>query len=150
MAHTYTNLMYHVIFSTKQRRSLLTGEIMARLAQIVGGIVRKNGGKLLEQGGTHDHVHLLSLFSTDRPLSYEVRDIKAGSSKCFHRTFPKMADFAWQEGYAAFTVSKSNAPDVITYIRGQAAHHEKTSVQDELIAFLKKHDIDYDPRYILG
>ena len=149
MGHTYTNLMYHIVFSTQERRPWLTGEMKPRLVQMAGGILRDDGGKLLLMNGPADHVHLLALVSPKVAISDAVRDLKAGTSKWVHQEFPGMTDFAWQEGYAAFTVSKSGAQSVLAYIENQEEHHRKKSFSEELIEFLERHEIQYNPEYLL-
>ena len=147
MGHTYTNLNYHGVFSTKQRRPWLDVEIMGRLREVVGGIIRRCDGKLLAMNGPDDHVHLLAMLSTKRPLSDQIRDIKAGSSKWIHRNFPSLGEFAWQEGYSAFSVSKSIVPRLVSYINDQCQHHKKASFSHELKMLSEKHEIEYDPNY---
>jgi len=148
MGHTYTKLMYHCVFSTKERRPLLSAAVAPRLAEVVGGIVRKHDGKLLAMNGPTDHVHLLAILAAKYSVSDQLRDIKAGSSKWIHRVYANLQDFAWQGGYGAFSVSKSTAPEVIRYIARQREHHRKMTFQEEFIAFLKKHEIEYDPKYV--
>ena len=148
MGHTYTNLMYHCIFSTKRRRSVLSCEVTERLVEYVGGVVRNRGGKLLAMDGPGDHVHLLASFAASGCVSDHLRDIKAGSSGWIHKTFPQIAGFGWQEGYAAFSVSKSQAPRIVNCIERQRQHHQELSFHEELIAILDRHGIDYDPKYI--
>ena len=149
MGHTYTNLMYHIVFSTQERRPWLTGEMNPRLVQMAGGILRDAGGKLLLMNGPADHVHLLALVSPKASMSDGVRDLKAGTSKWVHQEFPGMSDFAWQEGFSAFTVSKSSAQSVLAYIENQEEHHRKKSFKEELIEFLERHEIEYNPEYLL-
>ena len=148
MAHTYTNLMYHGVFSTKHRRDLLTPDLMAELAKVVGGIIRDRDGKLLAMGGIPNHVHLLSIFHPKHAVSDVFRDIKAVSSNWIHRRFSGLRDFAWQEGYGAFSVSRSNVGNVEQYISRQAEHHRRRTFQEELIVLLERHGIDYDRRHV--
>lgn len=150
MAHTYASLSHHCVFSTKHRLPLLTRDAMARLVPYVGGIIRRRSGKLLAMDGAADHVHLLAVFSPKHAVSDLLRDIKADSSGWLHRTFPSLGDFAWQEGYGAFSVSKSAMGDVIAYIQRQEEHHREMTFEEEFLLLLKKHEIDYDPRYVLG
>jgi putative transposase len=150
MGHTYTNLMYHIVFSTKERRRSIDGDIVPRLVQFTGGIVRDLQGSLLEMNAVEDHAHLLAILSSTLSIADQVRDIKAGASKWIHRTYSAMQDFAWQEGYGAFSVSKSSAQAVANYIQEQASHHQTMSFEQEFIALLQKHGIEYDPRYVLG
>lgn len=107
MAGTYTNLLYHLVFSTKQRLSLITKELQPDLYSYIGGIIRGEGGTLLEIGGMPDHVHLLAKFKPTGSISDMLKVIKAGSSKWINEEQFKMRKFGWQDGYAAFTVSES-------------------------------------------
>jgi putative transposase len=148
MAHTFTKLLYHCVFSTKQRRPFLTADVMERLVPFVGGIIRERSGKLLAMNGPADHVHLLAILPARRAVSDVLRDVKAGSSGWIHDTFPDVRDFAWQEGYGAFTVSTSGKRGVMDYIERQQRHHAKMSFMDEFLLLLKKHEVEYDPQYV--
>ena len=150
MAHTYTSLMYHCVFSTKQRRRMLSQDLFNRLVPFVGDILRKRGGKLLAMNGPKDHAHLLALLPPTGAVSDQLRDIKAGSSKWIHETFPDQRAFAWQEGYSAFSVSKSVAPKVVSYIENQEERRRTMSFEEELVQLLDKHGIEYDPQWLSG
>ena len=145
---SYTNLKYHIVFSTKQRRPLIESTLLPRLQEYVGGIVRELDGKLLEANGPEDHMHLCIQAKPTIAVSDLVGKIKANSSGWVHKTFPHLRDFAWQDGYAAFTVAQSGLSILSKYIHAQQEHHKKQSFQEELIALLKLHGIDYDERYI--
>ena len=148
MADSYTNLLYHIVFSTKGRRPLITSEYEPLLYDYIGGIVRGVGGISLELNGTEDHVHLLAKLRPDRALSDVLRDLKANATGWMHDVFPALQDFSWQRGYGAFTVSQSNVEEVRHYIARQKEHHVKFSFRDEFIQFLKANDIEYDERYV--
>jgi REP element-mobilizing transposase RayT len=148
MGHTFANLMYHVVFSTKHRQPLIIPDLTPRLVEFVGGIIRKRSGKLLAMNGSEDHVHLLGIFPPKMAVSDQIRDIKSLSSGWIHDAFDNQKQFAWQEGYSAFSVSKSVAPRVVKYIENQREHHKNLTFEDELIALLEKHGIEYDPRYV--
>ena len=147
MAHTYTNLMFHVVFSTKERRNLLAAERMPELVKVMGGIIRDRDGKLLAMNGTPNHVHLLTIFHPKHALSDLLRDIKAISSDWMHERFGAR-DFAWQSGYSAFSVSRSQAALVEAYIARQPAHHRRKTFEEELISLLKRHGVQYDERFV--
>ncbi len=127
---------------------MINPDISPRLVEFIGGIIRKRSGKLLAMNGPEDHVHLLGIFSPKTAVSDQIRDIKALSSGWIHDTFGDQKQFAWQEGYSAFSVSKSVAPKVVRYIENQQEHHKKLTFEDELIALLEKHGIEYDPKYV--
>jgi putative transposase len=138
----------HCVFSTKERRPLITPELQERLFQYIGGIARVNKIVLIAAGGVADHVHLLISLPKTISISKAMQLIKGGSSKWIHDTFPEHRLFEWQEGYGAFSVSLSNKEKVVSYINNQPEHHKKQDFQAELIAFLKAHEIEYDERYI--
>jgi REP element-mobilizing transposase RayT len=111
-------------------------------------IARQNKMKALEIGGVEDHVHLLLSLPATMTVSKAMQLIKGGSSKWVHETFPEHRLFAWQEEYGAFSVSVSQLEKTIEYIRGQEAHHRKMTFQEEFLALLKRHRIEYDERYL--
>jgi REP element-mobilizing transposase RayT len=150
MANTYTSLHYHVVFSTKKRQPFLVDATRERLFSYLGGTARENGMKALEIGGAADHVHLLLSIPASLAVSKAVQLIKGASSHWLKATFPNMIDFAWQDGYAAFTVSQSQLDDVRAYIRSQPEHHRTKTFVEEYRAFLARHHIEYDERYLLG
>ena len=148
MSHTYVSDLVHCVFSTKNRRNIILPETQPDLWAFLGGIARKNKFKALMVGGTENHVHALLSLPSDIPLAKAMQLIKGASSRWMNENHTK--GFAWQEGYGAFTVGISQKAHTIAYIRGQAEHHRKRSFDQEFIAFLKKHEIEYDPRYVLG
>ena len=150
MANTYTSLHYHVVFSTKNREPFLGEAIRDRLFAYLGGIARENKMTALEIGGVADHVHLLLSIPASLALSKAVQLLKGGSSHWLKETFPNVNDFAWQDGYAAFTVSQSQLDDVRAYIRSQPEHHRTKTFVEEYRAFLLRHGVEYDERYLLG
>jgi REP element-mobilizing transposase RayT len=149
MAGTFTNLLFHIIFSTKDRVPRIDA-VERRLYQYIGGIIRGEGGAILEIGGVPDHVHILAKFKADTSVSEMLRQIKSNSSGWMNKLPETVDRFEWQGGYAAFSVSESQVPAVRKYIQNQKEHHTKVSFKDELIALLEKHGIEYDERYILG
>jgi REP element-mobilizing transposase RayT len=148
MPESYTNLLYHIVFSTKNREPIITPDYEVRLHDYVGGIVRSLGGISLELNGTKDHVHLLAKLRPDRALSDMLRDLKANATGWMHDVFPSMKNFSWQRGYGAFTVSQSNVQEVRQYIARQKEHHRKVSFRDEFIHFLRANGIEYDERFV--
>jgi putative transposase len=150
MANTYTSLHYHVVFSTKNRLRLISPEIEQRVWAYIGGIARKHKMTALQVGGVEDHIHaLVTAPAIDAP-SQIAQFLKGESSMWIHGEFPKLRDLSWQDGYAAFTVSKSNIPSVIKYIQNQREHHKKKTFQEEYRELLEKHGVEYDERYIWG
>jgi putative transposase len=150
MADTYYSINIHYVFGTKKRRPYITGELGERLPLFMGGILRKHGVKGLCIGGTSDHIHILASLPTVISISKVAQVVKGGSSKWIHDTFPDMRAFSWQDGYGAFSVSVSHVSETIAYIINQPAHHTKRSFEEEYIAFLKKHAVEYNERHLLG
>ena len=148
MSDSYTNLLYHIVFSTKDRRPLISAAHQPLLYDYIGGTIRRMRGISLELNGTEDHVHLLAKLRPDSALSNVLRDLKANASGWMHDVFPELRDFSWQRGYGAFTVSQSNVEEVRRYIAQQKEHHQKISFRDEFIQFLKVNGIEYDERYL--
>jgi REP-associated tyrosine transposase len=143
--NSHTHLLYHVVFSTKDREPLIASRARESLYSYIGGIIRKKRGLCIEIGGTMDHVHVLARFRPAISVSKMVQDIKGGSSKWAKDRLPTTKALYWQAGYGAFSVSRSQADDVVDYIRGQEAHHRVRSFQSEFVALLDKHEVDYDP-----
>jgi putative transposase len=148
MPGTYSNLLYHVVFSTKGRAAMMKGETQHRIHEYLGGIVRGEGGVAYQIGGMPDHVHILLRWHTDESIATPMRQAKSNSSRWIHETFPMMSAFAWQEGYAAFTVSQSQKDVVARYIANQEEHHRTRSFEQELVELLKAHEIEFDPWYL--
>jgi REP element-mobilizing transposase RayT len=148
MAHTYTQLLYHIVFSTKERRPWLRSELRARLHRYPGGAIRKEGGVAIVVGGVEDHIHIFVRLRQDKSLSDIVRNIKANSPGWLHRNFSDLKDFAWQRGYSAFTVSHSQGEKVKRYVANQEKHHRKQSLQDELREMLRRHGVEFEEEHL--
>ena len=148
MPQSYAALYCHIIFSTKNREPLIPGELQSRLYAYMGGVLRKEGDVLLAAGGMPDHVHLLASLTRQASVAEVVRVVKANSSGWIHETFPPMSNFAWQNGYGAFSVSASAVPAVKRYLAEQEEHHRTRTFQEEFVEFLRRHGIDYDERYL--
>jgi putative transposase len=148
MAHTFTHLLTHIVFSTKDRAPLLDTELKPRLFPYLGGIIRAHDGKALIINGPSDHVHILASLAAKHSLSDLMRELKADSSGWIHKNVPNQTTFAWQIGYGAFSVSHSNLAEVEKYIANQEEHHRQMSFKEEFVAFLKKHEIQYDEKYL--
>lgn len=148
MAHSFHNLLAHIIFSTKDCYPFIDATLAAQLHPYLGGIVPELNGTALAIGGMPDHVHLLVKLPATIAIADALRIIKTNSSKWVHDTQTEHAKFGWQTGYSAFSVSHSNIEDVSTYIQRQEKHHRRQAFQDEYLAFLKKNGIEYDERYV--
>lgn len=148
MPHSFTSQLLHCVFSTKQRQKIIAPELQQRLWPYLGGIARENHMKALSVGGTEDHVHLLLSLPSTLSIAKGIQLIKGGSSKWVHDTFPEHRAFAWQEGYGAFSIGVADVNRTMAYIENQAEHHRRRDFKEEFLAFLKKHGIEYDERYI--
>ena len=148
MAGTFTFLGIHFVFSTKNRIPLISNDIKERLCAYIGGIIKELGGILIEINAMPEHIHFYVYMPKTVSVSKYMEIVKANSSKWVHTTFPEKKDFGWQDGYGAFSVSKSSEEKVIQYIRDQQHHHRKKSFQEEFTDMLNKYDITYDEKYI--
>jgi putative transposase len=148
MPQSFVSLHYHLIFSTKDRAPVLDDELRPRLFEYVHGILRGEGARLSVAGGMPDHAHWLVMLHQSTAAADAARTIKSCSSKWVHETFPGRRGFAWQAGYGAFSVSSSNLPRVEAYIRRQSEHHRTTTFRVEFLAFLRRHRIKFDERYL--
>ena len=142
--HSFVSCLMHCVFSTKERRRLISPEIKSRLYPYLGGFARENKMKALSIGGVEDHVHMLLSIPSTLSIAKSLQLLKGNSSKWIHETFPNQRLFEWQEGYGAFSVAISGVNDTIRYIQSQKEHHAVHSFTDELIAFLDRHGITYE------
>ncbi|MGE0104535.1 MAG: IS200/IS605 family transposase [Blastocatellales bacterium] len=149
MADTYSSLFYHIVFSTKNRQRFIRQEIETAVWSYIGGIARKNKMKALQVGGVEDHLHALIMAPPKVAPSQIAQYLKGGSSHWLRRQFHGLDEFAWQEGYSVFSVSRSNLERVAGYIRRQRQHHDKKQFVDEYRDLLERHGINYDERYLL-
>jgi putative transposase len=145
MAHSYTNLLFHIVYGTAGRRPLIDDAFQPRLYEYLGGTVRGLKGVCLEIGGVEDHVHILSKLPPTISVSDFLEKLKANSSK-WGKSVKR--SFGWQGGYSAFTVSESQSERVRQYIRNQREHHKKATFEEELIALLEAHGLAYDPNHL--
>jgi len=145
---SYVSSYHHCVFSTKERRPLITPDLQERLWPYLGGIAREHKMTALEIGGVADHVHLLLSLPSSMAIAKGLQLIKGGSSKWVHDNFPEHRLFGWQVKYGSFSVSCSQLENIVEYIRNQAEHHKKMSFKEEFIALLRKHRIQYDERYL--
>jgi REP element-mobilizing transposase RayT len=132
----------------KQRRNLIPAEVQPDLWAFIGGIARKNGFKALIVGGTENRVHILLSLPATLTLAKAMQLVKGASSHWMNETFK--TEFAWQEGYGAFTIGISQKRDTIAYIKNQAEHHGNRNFEEKFLAFLKKNGVEYDPQYVWG
>ena len=147
MPGTFSNIVLHIIFSTKHRLPQITPDLRPRLYDYLGGCIRGEKGVLYAIGGMPDHMHLLFRWRNDPSVSDLMRKVKGGSSRWVHETVG-VHDFAWQESYASFSVSQSAVPDVRSYIKRQEEHHRHRTFKEEYLEFLVKNEIEFDPQYV--
>ncbi|MEQ1603441.1 MAG: IS200/IS605 family transposase [Pyrinomonadaceae bacterium] len=146
MPHTYSNLIFHLVFSTKDRRQLITPELRSRLYEYIGGTIRGLGGALIEIGGVSDHVHILVILKPTILLADFMREIKSCSSRWANEVTG--GKFEWQNGYGAFTVGKSQILSVRRYIQNQAEHHRKVDFRAEFLELLERAGVDHEEKYL--
>ena len=144
MAHTYTSNFQHCIFSTKERRPTISLERLPALCAYFGGIAKGEGFELLRAGGTSNHVHLLLSVPANLALATAMQKLKGGSSRWMGK------EFAWQQGYGAFSVSPSQLPVVKAYIDKQEEHHHRQSFEEEFTQLLRSCGIAYEPQFVFG
>jgi REP element-mobilizing transposase RayT len=148
MSHSYTCLFTHAVFGTKGRLPLIVPEIKPRLIEYIGGIVRAERCSLIAANAMDEHAHLLIHVHPSVAVANLLREIKSHSSSWIRETFPSTEWAGWQGGYGGFSVSRSGVDSVIDYIDRQEEHHQRMTFEQEFIAMLDKHGIDYDPRYL--
>lgn len=146
MSHTYTNLLTHIVFSTKERSPLITNEIKPELFAYLGGLIKELKGKPIIINGMSDHFHILAALPPTVSTAEAMRFVKANSSKWITQKFGK--PFEWQKGYGAFSVSRSNVDAVYKYIQSQEQHHRKFDFRSEFIGLLRKNDIEFDKQFL--
>ena len=149
MPQSLSAVYIHLVFSTKERRPFLrdTG-VRAALHAYMGGISKTLECPPLIVGGVDDHVHLLCRFGRTITQAEWVKEVKRISNGWLKEQGPEYSDFEWQGGYADFSASQSNIEQVKQYIAGQEEHHCKVNFQDELRALLRRHEIEFDERYV--
>lgn len=141
--------MVHIVFSTKERRPYLPDPTLRdEMHRQLGGSSKTLNCAPILVGGVEDHVHILAKQARTISLADWIKELKRVTSLWIKGREPQLKDFAWQAGYGAFSVSQSDAPRVIEYIRGQEEHHKKFDFQTEFRTFLKRYEIEFDERYV--
>ena len=148
MANTYTQIYIQIVFAVKGRQNLIAKENREELHKFITGIVTNRGQKLFAVFAMPDHVHILVSIGPTILISDLVRDIKAGSSKFINDSNWINGKFNWQEGYGAFSYSKSSVDSVVKYILNQEEHHKKKKFKEEYLDLLEKFEIEYDQKYL--
>ena len=148
MPNTYSQIYIQIVFTVKGRENLIHTSFKDELYKYICGIVNGNKQKVYAINGMPDHIHILASIKPDISLSDLVRDIKANSSKWLNAKNFVKGKFQWQEGFGAFSYSKSQLDTVIRYIENQEAHHSKKTFKEEYLQFLNEFNIEYDQRYL--
>jgi REP element-mobilizing transposase RayT len=148
MANTYTQIHIQVVFTVQNRGCLIQKTWKNELFKYITGIIQNHNHKVLAINGMPDHIHILVGMRPTQSLSDLMQDIKGDSSKWINQNRFTKEKFSWQEGYGAFSYGKSQLNQVIDYIKNQEAHHKTRSFLEEYTSFLKKFEIDFDPRFI--
>lgn len=148
MANTYTQIHMQFVFAVKYRLALIQPSWKDRLYQYITGIIQNNEHKMLQINGMPDHIHIFIGMRPNQAISSLIQNVKTESSKWIKENNFCNSAFAWQEGYGAFSYSKSHVPDVIRYIQNQEAHHKKITFLDEYRKILKVFEIEYDEQYL--
>jgi REP element-mobilizing transposase RayT len=148
MSQSLVRNLVHLVFSTKHRKLWIPTSVQPRLWAYQTGIFQQWESPAIVIGGVDDHVHALFTLSKNYALKKIVEEVKKGSSKWMKVEGTGQADFQWQAGYAAFSVSPSKLADVQQYIENQAAHHRRISFQDELRELFRRHGVKFDENYV--
>lgn len=148
MSQSLSQVLVHVVFSTRERKRFLGGAVAGEVHSYLAGACRALGSEAYRVGGVEDHVHIACTLPRTLSVSELVRDIKSASSKWIKSRYETLQGFAWQGGYAAFSFSRSQLDEVVRYIENQEEHHRRVSFQDEVRAFLRRYEVDYDERYL--
>jgi putative transposase len=148
MSNTYTQLHLQFVFGVKFRTGVIHKSWKERLHQYITGIIQRHNHKMLQINSMPDHIHILIGYNPNQSVSSLIQLVKSESAKWINEQRFVPGRFAWQEGYGAFSYSKSHVQEVIRYIQLQEEHHKKLSFQEEYRAFLKAFEIEFDERFI--
>lgn len=147
-SNTYTQIHIQVVFAVQNRIGIIHRSWKDELYKYITGIIQNNGHKVLAINGMPDHIHILFGMRPTQSLSNLMQDVKGDSSKWINQKGFVKGKFSWQEGFGAFSYSKSHVDNVINYIKNQERHHKKKTFLEEYIDFLDKFEVDYDTRYV--
>ena len=149
MGHSFSHLLVHIIFSTKGRTNSIYVDLQNELYPYICGISKGEKSPIYQINGTEDHLHILVALHPTKSVSDYVKRVKTHSTKWVHEKFPNLKSFAWQSGYASFSVSESSKKAVASYIATQKKHHQRIDYAQELKSFLEKHCVDFDVNHYL-
>jgi putative transposase len=148
MANTYYQIYLHFVFAVKYRRAVIQKDWKYTLFGIIGNLINENGGKLIIVNGVEDHIHCFAEIKPAVSVSELMKKVKAKSSKYINDHGLTPVRFEWQEGYGAFSYSRSQIRDVYKYILNQEEHHKKQTFKEEYIRILEEYDVEYEDRYM--
>ena len=148
MAQSLCKIYLHVVFHIKTTSPQINEEHLERVHSYIGQLVNTTGCQTIRVGGTSDHVHVVCLLSRSETVSHLIEEMKRNSCRWIKTLSPRYEQFAWQGGYAAFSVSQSVMDKTVEYVNNQQEHHKRVSFHDEYIQFLKLYNIEYDERYV--
>ncbi len=148
MGQSLNKIYIHLVFSTKNRKPMISEDVQDDLFSYLGGICKNLECNPIQVGGYRNHVHILCLLSKKIALMNLIEKIKSNSSKWMKTKGEQFTDFYWQNGYGVFSVNPTEIEIVQQYILNQEEHHKKISFQDEFLKFLKKYKVEYDKKYV--
>ena len=148
MPQSLARILIHLVYSTKNRERILGDDIRDELHRYTAGVLKEWDSPAILMNSVEDHVHILYSHSKNHSPARIVEEVKVASSKWLKTKGPRYAQFHWQSGYGDFSVSQSNVSDVVKYIAGQEEHHRRKSFQKEYREFLKRHEVEFDERYV--
>ena len=150
MAQSLCKVYLHIIFHVKTTSPKIDEEHLARVYSYIGQLVNNAGCKVIRVGGISDHVHVVCTLSRETTIAHLVEELKRNSSRWIKTLDERYKWFAWQGGYAAFSVSQSVIDKTVVYVGNQKEHHKKVSFKDEYLQWLRMYGIDYDEQYVFA
>jgi len=148
MSQSLCKIYLHIIFHVKTTSPNIADEHLERVHSYIGQLVNSTGCQVIRVGGINDHVHIVCLLSRNENVAHLVEEMKRNSSRWIKTIDSRYEQFAWQGGYAVFSVSQSVVDKTVAYVSNQSEHHKRVSFRDEYIQFLKLYNIEYDERYV--
>ena len=148
MPQSHARILTHLVYATKNRERILGEDIRDELHRYTAGVLKAWDSPAILINSVEDHIHILYAQSRVHSLAKIVEKVKGATSRWIKRKGARYANFYWQDGYGGFSVSQSNVPEVTNYIARQQEHHRRKSFQDEFREFLRKHEIEFDERYV--
>ena len=150
MPQSLCKIYLHIIFHVKTSSPQISDKHLERMHSYIGQLVNTTGCQVIRVGGIGDHIHIVCLLSRNENVAHLVEEVKRNSSRWIKSVSPSYEHFAWQGGYAVFSVSQSVVDKTVEYVSNQREHHKKHSFRDEYLAFLKLYNVDYDERYVFA